>query len=118
MRSWNNPLARWGRKLMARKGAPKLAIAAVARKLTVAIWYLMMGRWNSLEEIDPLLSAKVGKIITAVGAAGLKQLGKARKQLREEVCQVLKTGREYVLDPNKKFTPQPAPASEPVVAPA
>jgi len=118
MHSWNNPLARWGRKLMARKGSPKLAIAAVARKLTVAVWYLMMGRWTPLEEIDPLLSAKVGKIITAVGTAGLKQLGKARKQLREEACQALTTGREYVLDPDKKFTPRLVPASEPVVAPA
>jgi transposase len=109
LRSPNNPWARWGKKLLARKGSLNLAVAAVARRLTVAIWYLMMGRWTPLEEVDDKLSAKVGKIITAVGMTGLKQLGKVRKQLREEVCQTLKTGREYILNPDKKFVPEPVP---------
>ena len=109
MRSPKNDLARWGKKLLGRKGSLNLAVAAVARRLTVAVWYLMMGRSNPLEEIDAKLSAKVSKIITAVGATGLKQLGKVRKQLREEVCHSLKTGRDYVLDRNKKFIPKAAP---------
>ena len=41
------PLGKWGKKLLARKGSLNLAVAAVARKLTVAIWYLMMGRWTT-----------------------------------------------------------------------
>src|SRR6266481_7300581 len=107
LRCSQNPLAQWGRKLLARKGSINLAVCAMARKLAVAIWYLMMGRWTALEEIDALLSQKVGKIITQVGTVGLKKLNKTRKTFREEIFQSLKTGKVYVLDPAKQFTPKP-----------
>ena len=106
-------LAKWGKKLLARKSSLNLAVAAVARKLTVAIWYLMMGRWKPLEEIDDLLSRKVGKIISQVGAPALKKLGKTRKELRKQMEATLKTGRVYQLDPNKKFEPK-APKARPL----
>ena len=108
LRCGKSPLARWGKKLLASKGSVNLAVAAIARKLTVAVWYLMMGRWTALEEIDARLLGKVSKMIGSVGQQGLQSLGKTRKTYREEICQRLKTGREYVLDPNKKFVPQPA----------
>jgi transposase len=101
----HHPLAKWGKKLLARKGSVNLAAGAVARKLAVAIWYLLMGRWTELEEIDDRLAMKVGKIITSVGPQKLKQLGKARLALRKETFDLLKSGRVYVLDPNKKFAP-------------
>ena len=112
MRS-THPLAQWGKKLLARKGSLKLAVAAVGRKLTVAVWYLMMGRWTPLEEIDERLVIKVGKIITQVGAENLKKLGKTRKELREQIYDSLKGGRTYVLDAEKKFMPKlpPEPAT-------
>lgn len=100
-----HPLARWGKKLLARKGALNLAVGAVARKLTVAVWYLLMGRWTPLEEIDARLVLKVGKIITSVGPGGLKQLGQTRKAFRKQIYESLKAGRAYPLDPNKKFIP-------------
>lgn len=106
LRCSKTPLARWGKKLLARKGAINLAVGAMARKLAVAAWYLMMGKWTTLEEIDKLLSQKVGKIITQAGAAALKSLGKTRKAFREEVCQRLTSGRVYVLDMKKKFVPK------------
>jgi transposase len=93
-----HPLAKWGKKLLARKGERKLVVAAVARKLTVAVWYLMMGRWTPLEEIDSQLTIKVSKIISNVGINGLKTLAKTRKQLREEMFATLKTGRVYEMD--------------------
>jgi transposase len=107
----STPLATWAKQLMARKGESKLVVAAVARKLAVSIWYLMMGRWTQLEEIDCRLKIKVGKMITAVGSEGLKQLGKKRKDFRQEIYAALKTGREYVLDPDKKFVAAPAAQS-------
>jgi transposase len=107
LRCSKTPLAHWGKKLLRRKGAINLAVAAIARKLTVAAWYLMMGRWTTLEEIDRCLSQKIGKIITQVGSTGLKNLGKNRKTFREQICQTLKSGREYVLDPDKSFTAKP-----------
>jgi transposase len=100
------PLARWGKKLLGRKGVLNLVVAAIARRLAVAIWYLMMGRWTALEEIDARLSHKVGTIISSVGQHGLTRLNKSRKAYREEIYRTLKAGRAYVLDPDKKFTPQ------------
>jgi transposase len=112
LRSGKSPLARWGKKLLAAKGSINLAVAAIARKLTVAVWYLMMGRWTALAEIDARLLTKVSKMIGSVGPQGLKALGKTRKTYREEIYQRLKTGRTYALDPNKKYVPhsQPTPS--------
>ena len=103
LRCSKNPMAKWGKKLLARKGVMNLAVAAVARKLTVAAWHVMMGHWTRLEEIDPKLSAKVGKIVTQVGKEGLKELGKTRRAFRQEICAALKTGKAYVLDPDNHF---------------
>jgi transposase len=99
-------LGGWARKLLARKGSVKLAVAALARKLTVAVWYLMMGRWTPVEEINTTLIGKVSKMITGVGPKALKQLGKTRKALRTETYEALKGGRIYVLDDHKKFEPK------------
>ena len=99
----SHPLAKWGKRLLARKGEINLVVAAIARKLAVAVWYLMMGRWTPLEEIDKRLSLKVGKMIGQVGRKGLKELGKTRKAFREEIYHSLTTARVYVLDPDKRF---------------
>ena len=102
-----SPLAQWGKKLLGRKGSKKLAVAAIARKLTVAVWYLMNGRWTPLSEIDQRLSQKVSIMITHVGSAALQSLGATRQQFRQRVCQSLQNARDYVLDPDRKFTPNP-----------
>ena len=111
LRSGKSPLARWGKKLLAAKGSVNLAVAAIARKLTVAVWYLMMGRWTTLQEMDARLAGKVTKMIGSVGPQGLKALGKTRKTYREEIYQRLKTGRTYALNPNKKYLPHPQPTA-------
>jgi transposase len=98
-----HPLAKWGKKLLARKGSLKLAVAAVARKLVVAIWYLMMGRWTPVEEIDERLALKIGKIITRLGPESLKTLGKTRAAFRQEIFQSLKRGRTYEFNADKQF---------------
>ena len=107
LRCSKTPLAQWGKKLLARKGQINLVVAAIARKLTVAVWYLMMGRWTPVAEIDLRLELKVTKIIGQVGTQGLKKLKKTRKAFREEIYQSLKKGRVYVLDPNKQFVAKP-----------
>jgi transposase len=106
LRCSQNPLARWGRKLLARKGAINLVVCAMARKLAVAVWYLMMGRWTTVEEIEAGLSLKIGKMISQVGATGLKELGKTRKGFREEIFQALKTGQVYGLAAHQPFRPK------------
>jgi transposase len=106
LRCSKNPLAQWGKKLLRRKSSVNLTVGAMARKLAVAVWYLLMGRWTALEEIDARLALKVGKMMTSVGAKGLKKLGKARKTFRQEIYQSLQTTKIYVLDHPKKFTPK------------
>jgi transposase len=108
LRSSKTALARWGRKLLAAKGSVNLAAAAIARKLTVAVWYLMMGRWTALEELDARLLRKVSSMISAVGQPALKALDKTRQRYREEICQRLKNGLTYALDPNKTYIPHAA----------
>jgi len=118
LRSAQTPLALWGKKLLARKGQINLVVAALARKLTVAVWYLWMGKWTALEEIDARLELKVGKIISHIGAEKLQQLGKTRRQFREQAAQLLtqpKTsvlaGTVYVHHPDGRVTrglPTPA----------
>lgn len=100
-----DPLAQWGKKLLARKGNRNVAVAAIARKLVVAVWYLLMGRWTALEEIDARLAHKVTKVIGSVGAKALKHLAPNRKAFKEQIFGSLKTARVYQLDPQKKFVP-------------
>ena len=97
LRCSSNPLAQWGKRLLARKGSLNLAVCAVARRLAVAVWYLMMGRWTTLEQIDKGLELKIGKIISQVGTAGLKNLNKTRNTFREQIFQSLKTQNTWVL---------------------
>jgi transposase len=110
LRCTQTPLAKWGRKLLARKGQINLVVVAIARRLTVAVWYLMMGLWTPLEELDPRLEIKINKILTQVGANRLAALGKSRVDLKMETFEKLKSGKTYILDPNKTFVP-PKPAA-------
>jgi len=105
LRCSRTPLAQWGRKLLARKGSINLVVAAMARKLTVSVWYLMRGQWTTLEEVEKPLAIKVAKMMSQAGKGAWETLGKTRQAFREEIFQALKTGRTYVLDPDKKFTP-------------
>lgn len=103
LRCSQTDLAKWGKRLLARKGQINLVVAAIARRLTVAVWYLMMGRWTQLEEIDPRLEIKINKILTEVGAKQIEAAGKIRAQWKQEAFARLKAGKVYVLDPNKTF---------------
>jgi transposase len=117
LRCSQSPLARWGKKLLARKGSVNLVVAAIARKLTVAVWYLMRGRWTPLEEMDRPLRQKVGKILSQVGTRGLEQLGKTRQTFRQEIFDSLQRSHTYVLDPHKTFMPQSTGQPVTVTAP-
>jgi len=108
LRCGQTALARWGRKLLGRKGSVNLAVAAVARKLVVAVWYLMKGRFSAVEEIEAPLSRKIGKIISQVGSEALSKLGKSRQPYRQEIYRMLQEGRVYVLNRNKTFQPAAA----------
>lgn len=99
LRSPNHPLAQWGRRLLARKGAYNLVVAAVARRLVVSIWHLMTGRAQPVEHVDQALRAKLGKIASKVGTPVLEDMGQTRVGLRQAMEHSLRHGRVYHLRP-------------------
>jgi transposase len=105
MRGSKTSLAQWGRKLLGRKSQLKLVVAAVARKLATAAWHTLMGHTTTNDEIEPRVAIKVTKIISAIGNETLRQLGRTRQALRAQTYQILQSGRVYVLDPTKTYTP-------------
>jgi transposase len=105
LRCSQTSLAKWGKRLLARKGQINLVVVAIARRLTVAVWYLMMGHWTQLQEVDQRLQIKINKILTEVGAKPIRASGKERQQWKQEAFEKLKTAKVYVLDPNKTFNP-------------
>jgi hypothetical protein len=111
LRCGQNALAKWGKRLLARKGQINLVVVAIARRLAVAVWYLMMGRWTPLEEVDARLDIKINKMLTQVGAGRIKASGKVRKEWKRTAVEKLKAGKTYVLNPSKTFQPRTTAAT-------
>ena len=74
MEQRTSPLHKWGWKLALKKNR-NTAVAAVARKLTVAIWHLLMGHFTPLLELNKHLETKLLKIATMLGKESLKEAG-------------------------------------------
>lgn len=75
LRQKNHPLHVWAWKLCLRKSHKNVAVAAVARKLTVSIWYGLRGLFTPLAEVNHTLEAKIGKIATELGQKVIHLLG-------------------------------------------
>ena len=71
----NSPLHKWGWKLNMKKGCKNIAVAAVARKLTVAIWHLLRGHFTPVLEMSEHLRTKLMKIATTLGIEKIKAMG-------------------------------------------
>ena len=86
-----NPLQKWGLAVAARRGRNKAAVA-VARKLCVAVWHVLMGHViGALERLDTL-ETKLGKFATEIGPAALIALGFDNKaQFVEKKLYVLRS---------------------------
>lgn len=70
----DNPLQKWGLAVAARRGRNKAAVA-VARKLCVAIWHLLMGHPIGALEPTQRLQVKLGKLATELGLREIKAQG-------------------------------------------
>jgi len=68
------PITKWGWKLSYRKNT-NMAALAVARKLVVAVWYLLKGFFTKLAEIDKSLKIKLTKIAVEIGTELRKEMG-------------------------------------------
>lgn len=75
LRQSNHPLHAWAWKLSLRKSHKNVAVAAVARKLTVSIWYCLRGLFKPLERTDASLDQKIGRIATILGQKTITLLG-------------------------------------------
>jgi transposase len=71
----NSPLHKWGWKLTIKKDSRNIAAAAVARKLTVAIWHLLRGHFTPVLEMSQHIKTKLMKIATTLGKAKIVELG-------------------------------------------
>lgn len=69
-----SPFHKWGWKIAVRKHRNE-AVAAVARKLTVSIWHLLMGHFTPLVEATEHLRTKLLRLATVIGKEGIKALG-------------------------------------------
>lgn len=67
----SSPLHKWGWKLALRKHRNQ-ATAAIARKLAVAIWHLLMGHGTALLEASSHLHDKLAKLATVLGKHWLR----------------------------------------------
>ena len=82
-----NPLQKWGLAVAARRGRNKAAVA-VARKLAVAVWHVLMG--HAIGALEPIerLRAKLFKLATEIGGPAIKALGHASKEafIERKLC--------------------------------
>lgn len=86
----SSPLHAWGWKLCLRKSHKNVAVAAIARKLTVSIWYMLRGLFTPLKQVDASLQVKLAKIATTIGVKTIRHLGyKSKAAFIEEKTQWL-----------------------------
>lgn len=74
LRYGQGPMHKWALALTCRKGR-NLAACAVARKIVVACWYLMHGRFTTLTDISETIKVKIHKLASAIGSARIRELG-------------------------------------------
>lgn len=93
LRRANHPLHAWAWKLCLRKSHKNVAVAAVARKLTVSLWYCLRGLMPALTEVDASLQQKIGRIATVLGRKTITLLG------FESTSDFIKRKSEFLLRP-------------------
>jgi transposase len=74
LRSGSGPTHKWAVALKMRKGA-NIAVAGLARKLVVSVWYLLQGAFTQLTEATPSIRIKIHKIVGEIGRPRIRQLG-------------------------------------------
>lgn len=75
-----NQLGKWGFRLFARKGNRNIAVVAVARKLTHALYYVLSGRSSDLVEQRKPMHRKFCQLSAQIGKEGRKALGLPEKR--------------------------------------
>lgn len=74
MRYGQGDTHRWAVALKMRKGN-NIAVAALARKLVVSVWYLLKGFFANMTEVTAHLRIKMHKIASEIGLARIRVMG-------------------------------------------
>lgn len=89
MKYGQGPAHRWAIALKMRKGN-NIAIAALARKLVVSVWYLLKGMFTPLIELTQQLRIKMHKIACEIGRTRIQTLGfKSQADFERQKLQIL-----------------------------
>lgn len=82
-------LRQWGVKMAFRKGKPT-AIAAMSRKLAVAVWYQLKGFMPAVMEKPLVISTKLRHLIADMLPEFFKNMGyKSKEDFYQEFCLVM-----------------------------
>jgi transposase len=71
----DSPAARWAKRLLARGKEWNVAIAALARKLAVLCWHILMGHPAPSRERQCATAAKLGRLAFCVGKEAVRRAG-------------------------------------------
>ena len=86
-----NPLRKWGLALALRRGRNKAAVA-LARKLAVAAWHVLMGHRIGAIDSEERLQSKIFKLATELGIPAIRSLGfDSKDDFIQKKLYVLKT---------------------------
>jgi transposase len=94
------PLGKWGWKLFGRKGSRNIAVAAIARKLAVQVWHLLMGNPPKALEGGRTLDLKLQRLASRLGEELRAELG-----LPKKLADCVSALKERITDP----PPTPSP---------
>lgn len=89
MRHGQGQTHKWAVALKMRKGN-NIAVAALARKLVVSVWYLLRGLFAPMTEVTEHIKVKLHKIAAVIGKVRLSEMGyKKLAEFEEEKIQLL-----------------------------
>ncbi len=74
-----SPWHKWGWRLLVKKHRNQAA-AAIARKIAVAAWHLLMGHFTPLLEVTDHLRTKLLRLATVLGKEAIRSLGFADRE--------------------------------------
>ena len=89
MRYGQGDTHRWAVALKMRKGN-NIAVAALARKLVVSVWYLLKGFFTKMTEITAHIRIKMHKIACEIGLVRIRSMGfNSLREFEEKTLKII-----------------------------
>lgn len=74
-------LGKWGMSLFLRKGNKNIAVSAIARRLAMQVWHILMGHRTELLEPTKSRNVKFGKLLAMIGKEGREKIDLPKRNL-------------------------------------